>query len=706
MSGLGINNLESIKFPVQTYTDTDGEEHEIDLKVRTSDTAEYKFENRSNTIQTFFKSNLCGYSPVKVETGDAFFEWTPLGAGFQDELGNEQWMGRVENCEAQVVRENTVLYKNVMGDIDEEFQVLSGKLKHNTVLNSLPVYDQSLPGSDIRFVVEGKIDFSENVFVFSEGYTLVDKLETSEEVQFIDTEGATTFTLPSPVAYEISGSESDVCKYTVTKIERNLYSLKISLSYAWLRDKNRNYPVAIDPTLVGIDNPPGMSGRVKRLAFSNNSKYLAIATLNENKPYVYEINRDTHTLKELPKPTGGYERGDQCVLFSSDDNYLLIGGTYKLTVYRFDTLTGGYTTIIPQPNVSTFDGTVRDIAFSEDFSYLAVSHNYTIRTYKFDSASGILSKQNVLNTPYYPLKMGFSKNNKFLLTKQSDYTLRTYNFNDGILSNVTAAFNGQFYDFDFSADFDYLAVGLNVAPWFSVYKFDSDLGMSGPPINPKVQPNLTVRKIHFSRKTQNIVIAQYNQWSTYQRILIYRFDKKTGEIGQQVTLDNTTKLPPTNLNTEPLDLVFSPDGVYLGYTQDSDAANSLFLYRFFYEPENNIFFKDEKTSDYYSDNNGNTLMLLDFGQIVAGQTSLPVKVLVENLNDFPVKNLQIELINPSTDYTVEISKSDNPFIPETNLLYSNPLNNLDRVPIYFRIVTTEKSTSGGMFEVRAKCSKI
>ncbi|MEY9092373.1 hypothetical protein [Paenibacillus sp. RC84] len=710
MSGLGLNNLEAIKLPVQTYTDINGEEHEIDLKVRSSNTIPYRFENCTNTIKTFFKSNLCSYAPVKVETGDAFFEWTPLGAGFQDELGNELWLGRVEDCEGQVVRDNTVLYKNVIGDIDEEFQVLGGKLKHNTLLNSLPMYDQSLPGRDIQFVVEGKIDFSEDVFIYVNEMRQENEFTTHDAIVFKDASGLEIFTLPDPITYEINGTEQIVCTYSLSKQEENFVSLKIRLPYSWLSDLSRQYPVAVDPTLTAVNNPAGLPSRAWNLKFSDSGKYLAVTAVTGYKPYIYEIDRSNNTLKELPTPDGGYlGRGEYTSIFSPDDKLFIYSGYDNIRFYKYDSLTGGYTTEVIQPAISRIIDYTRDFTFSHSKNLFVIATYSSLRMYKYDSSTGLVSNEFIKTLPYKPLKVEFNKNDNLLYTVLDDGSFKIFKIGpSGVIGNeiTVPALPGKVTDFNLSDDMNFIALAINNAPGWCVFRNDPILGIIGTPAYPSIPSDTPTKKIRFSKRMQYIAIAQYTSWNLNPRIIFHKFNPLTGEIGDRIKITNNVNMPPTSENAEPKGLEFSKDGVYLGCALDSTTVNSLFLYKFFFEPYDNIYFKDESTNDYYCDNNGNVKMLLDFGQIIAGQTTLSKKVLIENANESSVNQLQVDIVNTNSDFTVEMSKSDNPFIPETNLLYSGTINKMQAVPIYFRVVTQEKATTGGMFEVRAKCNKI
>lgn len=107
---------------------------------------------------------------------------------------------------------------------------------------------------------------------------------------------------------------------------------------------------------------------------------------------------------------------------------------------------------------------------------------------------------------------------------------------------------------------------------------------------------------------------------------------------------------------------------------------------------------------YYSDGYDNSFKLLDFGTLVAGQVSLPVKVYIKNLAGFEVTNLRV-LVSPA-DYpektAIEISQFNSPFIPEDTLRFNGVFADGDEAPFYVRIVTKEDTMLGGDFYIYAK----
>ncbi|MFF2889469.1 hypothetical protein [Paenibacillus sp. NPDC057967] len=113
-------------------------------------------------------------------------------------------------------------------------------------------------------------------------------------------------------------------------------------------------------------------------------------------------------------------------------------------------------------------------------------------------------------------------------------------------------------------------------------------------------------------------------------------------------------------------------------------------------------------TDYYSDGYDNIFKLLDFGTLVAGQTSAPVRVFVKNLAGFEVTNLQVFV--PPSEFPertgIELSQFNSPFIPEQALRFNGTYVDEAEAAFYVRIVTQEDTMVGGDFNIYAKADPL
>lgn len=121
-----------------------------------------------------------------------------------------------------------------------------------------------------------------------------------------------------------------------------------------------------------------------------------------------------------------------------------------------------------------------------------------------------------------------------------------------------------------------------------------------------------------------------------------------------------------------------------------------------------LVFTDEMGS-FYTTAFGEVLRYLDFGAIIAGQTTLDHKVVLKNNIGYDVKNVRLTAIQPTTSgVTVELSKEQSPFIPSLELVYPEDFYAGDEIPFYVRLTTelTAQETPAGKFEIRVNADKV
>ncbi|MGG4105135.1 WD40 repeat domain-containing protein [Paenibacillus lautus] len=703
---LGLNKVEAVDVPAPKYVDEKGQEKEYDLSVVPSNDRLYFLENTTNTIKTYFKKSISDFSPIKVVVNDEYFEWTPFGVGFRDELENEQWLGRIGAVEATVENGNKVIYKNFVNGIDDEFIVDYGKLKHNTILNSVPVYDNSLAGREISFAVDGMMNFSTNVSMYVEGQLQSDNFETQESIVFKNQKGDEVYSLPTPIAYEVNGFEQINCKYIVTR-EGSIITLKIIVPLSWLEDASRVYPIAIDPTIVNIIISGVAPTNIFGIDISPSGNYVGMISHTDGLAKLYGFNKTLNTLSPIASPAK--RAVNNAIAFSPDERFLAIGSYSAptgLKIYEFDNTTQSFTKLVYEDASAQ----VWTVAFSSDGTMITYGHYYNQYIAKFDKTNGNIYDKKITSTPYIVTKTSFTENGKYILRIENDARFRMFSVANGTIgtevSYPSLVQAKDVFDYDISSDNRFITFALYNPPYFCVCPFNQENGVIGTPITPSIAAETSVGKIAFSKEMQYIAIY-YRYQIGLKRVVFYKFDKFTGAIGEKINLDDSLPQPNPSINNAPYSLKFSKDGDYLLLSQGGGANNTFFMYKFFYEPSNNVHFKDEATGEYYTDNKGNTLVLLDFGTIIASQTTPVKKVLIENRFDFAVKDVILVNRNSNPDFTVEISKTDNPFTPEVALDYGSlVLNPTESVPFYVRIVSTDKSMAGGMFEFVAKVNAV
>lgn len=121
-----------------------------------------------------------------------------------------------------------------------------------------------------------------------------------------------------------------------------------------------------------------------------------------------------------------------------------------------------------------------------------------------------------------------------------------------------------------------------------------------------------------------------------------------------------------------------------------------------------LMFKDVH-GDYYSNEIGEVLKYLDFGTIIAGQTTIEHEIILRNQYGYDVKNVHVyaNTSNFPNGMSLQFSKSLSPFVSEKDLLYTDVLGNNDELSFYVRIGTLLNATpnANGSFDIIVRADK-
>ncbi|MDY7961485.1 halomucin [Bacillus thuringiensis] len=109
---------------------------------------------------------------------------------------------------------------------------------------------------------------------------------------------------------------------------------------------------------------------------------------------------------------------------------------------------------------------------------------------------------------------------------------------------------------------------------------------------------------------------------------------------------------------------------------------------------------------YYTDEAGNILRYLEYGTLVAGSTSEAYPIWLQNNADFPVKDMKVWVDPPTVKpgITVQLSLSNNPFVPVSEIPFSGTIPIGDARQFYIRFLSEVTVTEGGTFDMKAKAS--
>ncbi|RJE90661.1 hypothetical protein D3P07_00690 [Paenibacillus sp. 1011MAR3C5] len=138
------------------------------------------------------------------------------------------------------------------------------------------------------------------------------------------------------------------------------------------------------------------------------------------------------------------------------------------------------------------------------------------------------------------------------------------------------------------------------------------------------------------------------------------------------------------------------------YWGEVDSWSSTFI-----GTHSGLVFTDEM-GNFFTTAFGEVLKYLDFGEIIAGQTTLDQKVILKNNIGYPVKNVQLTASYADSDVAIEMSKEHSPFESHSELLYPDVLDINEEIPFYVRISTklTASPNANGEFEIRLNADRV
>lgn len=142
------------------------------------------------------------------------------------------------------------------------------------------------------------------------------------------------------------------------------------------------------------------------------------------------------------------------------------------------------------------------------------------------------------------------------------------------------------------------------------------------------------------------------------------------------------------------------------YLTTPKISNINVVYDAYDEKYYGILFMDT-SENYYSTSLGEILKYLDFGTIISGQTTMDIKVLMQNSLPFQVQNIVIEDNNDVSSTRVEFSKTRDPFIAQSSLLFDQIVNPDDVIEFYIRLsIDKNAEPHDGVFNLLSKADPV
>lgn len=229
---------------------------------------------------------------------------------------------------------------------------------------------------------------------------------------------------------------------------------------------------------------------------------------------------------------------------------------------------------------------------------------------------------------------------------------------------------------------------------------------------PKVNSEASVDDIKISDLLYFVVntLAVINADVKGNKILGTITDEDLGKIQYRVKLNGEFIYPLNGMYTllqdTPLDLDVSIDNrkIILGANntiqvdfKDGWGHVESWTKTFLGKPTGLVF--STPSGQYYSNAFGEILQYLNFGTMIAGQTTLDEKVVLSNTLPFTVKDIILTTDIDAQGVEIQLSKTVNPFIAQEGLIYNEELETDESVDFYVRLKLNDNAVGNHFFDI-------
>lgn len=209
----------------------DGEEwRDINNTITPDGNGAYK--NVSNSFEIKFPETLKENNSIDVLKDGHAISFVINGGDSDKKADIQNPKETADISSLQDKSDSSVSYKNVLKNTDIQYSVNGNVVKENIIIKSKKAIEKTY-----SYTVSTDLSIEKN----NDGSLI-----------FKDAEGNNVFKIPSPVMYDNDKSSSSKIAVTLEKICEGQYILEYCPDEAWLKSKDRSYPVVLDPVISEV----------------------------------------------------------------------------------------------------------------------------------------------------------------------------------------------------------------------------------------------------------------------------------------------------------------------------------------------------------------------------------------------------------------------------------------------------------------------
>ena len=214
------------------YADSNGDLQEIDNEI-TSNTgrSNYLYTNTANSWKAYFSNGISSPGSVLMVKDDYQIAFSMPNAIQTSKVAKASSKKAAAGYYKDLASDNrSVLYENVLNDVDITYTVQTNVLKEDIVLKSA-----SAP----------------NTFTFDVNLQNLTLVETDGDIVFRNTKGDTIFQLAPMYMEDANGKRSESVFYTVqTGAQKGEYRITLTVDSDFLNAADTVFPVIVDPSVM------------------------------------------------------------------------------------------------------------------------------------------------------------------------------------------------------------------------------------------------------------------------------------------------------------------------------------------------------------------------------------------------------------------------------------------------------------------------
>lgn len=150
------------------------------------------------------------------------------------------------------INENHKVYKNIYTDVDVDYSILKNKLKETIILNS--------KSSQKEFTVDYYLE------------NLTPNQTDTKTIELLNKNQKCVYTISAPKMFDSAGKSCENLNFEIVSSEEEKLKVKIICDKSWLEEKERVYPIFVDPdyTDEAFEYNIAMGAKPRELMFNTN----------------------------------------------------------------------------------------------------------------------------------------------------------------------------------------------------------------------------------------------------------------------------------------------------------------------------------------------------------------------------------------------------------------------------------------------------